>query len=63
MANIWNNISHKIPWVRSSQPLAIPDDLRIQHAGIQFNPDRHELDYIWLNVCEQEGGSDTFSQM
>lgn len=57
MANIWNNISHKIPWVRSSQPLAIPDDLRIHQAGILFNPDRHELDYIWLNVREQEGGS------
>ncbi|MEI8132768.1 MAG: hypothetical protein WCG34_10060, partial [Leptolinea sp.] len=56
MANILNDISRKIPWIRSSKPLAIPDDLRIQQAGIQFDPDRHELQYIWLNMVEQEAG-------
>jgi hypothetical protein len=56
MANILNHISQKIPWIRSPQMLAIPDDLRIQQAGIQFDPDRHELEYIWLNLVEQEAG-------
>ncbi len=56
MANILNDISRKIPWIWSSKPLTIPDDLRIQQAGIQFDPDRHELQYIWLNMVEQEAG-------
>ena len=56
MANIWKNIAQQIPWIRSPHPLAIPDDLRIQDAGIQFDPQRHELDYIWLHVVEEEAG-------
>jgi hypothetical protein len=56
MANIWKNIAQIIPWIGSPQALAIPDDLRIQDAGIQFDPQRHELDFIWLHVVEEESG-------
>ena len=56
MANILNRVSEQIPWLQPKANLAIPDDLRIQNAGIKFDPDQHFLDHIWLQASEREGG-------
>ena len=56
MATILTHITNRIPWLRPKDNLVIPDDLRIEDAGIKFVPDKHVLDCIWLQMTEHESG-------
>src|SRR3972149_10690559 len=40
----------------SSAQMEIPDDLTVADNGLVFAGDRQELDYLWFDVIEREGG-------
>ena len=44
----------KIPWLRSQDPLSIPNDLAVEGTELHFD-ERGELDYILFQVTEREG--------
>ena len=56
MATILNKVTDKIPWLHPKETQSIPDDLRIEEAGIKFDQVRHEMDAIWLKTIEREAG-------
>ena len=56
MATILNQVTDRIPWLRPKDNLVIPDDLRIENAGIKFDAEKHVLDCIWLQATEREAG-------
>ena len=56
MATILNRVTDRIPWLHPKDNLVIPDDLRIQNAGIKFDSEKHVLDTIWLQATESEAG-------
>ena len=58
MANILNKITDQISWLHPQAKQSIPDDLRINNAGIKFDPNQHRMDYIWLRTSEHEAGQD-----
>jgi hypothetical protein len=55
MANLINQMSKQIPWLRGKNALHIPDDLTVSGTELHFN-ERSELDYLLFQVSEQEGG-------
>ncbi len=58
MANILNKVTDKIHWLHPKESQSIPDDLRIENAGIKFDPIYHEMETIWLKTIEHESGQD-----
>ena len=51
---IIKHLVDKIPWLRSQDPLSIPNDLAVEGTELHFN-ERSELDYILFQVTEREG--------
>ena len=58
MANILNKVTDKIHWLHPKESQSIPDDLRIENAGIKFDPIHHEMETIWLKTIEHESGQE-----
>ena len=57
MANIIDQLTDKIPWLRTKNGLSIPNDLEVHGTELLFN-DRNELDYLLFQVIEREGGKE-----
>jgi len=51
---IIGKLTEKIPWLRTDDPLSIPNDLEVESTELHFN-DRNELDYLVFRVTEREG--------
>ena len=51
---IIGKLTEKIPWLRTDDPLSIPNDLEVEGTELHFN-DRNELDYLVFRVTEREG--------
>src|SRR5258706_3505781 len=50
------NIVPRLSASFASAQMEIPDDLTVADNGLVFAGDRQELDYLWFEVIEQEGG-------
>ena len=45
---IIGKLTEKIPWLRTKDPLSIPNDLEVEGTELHFN-DRNELEYPGLS--------------
>ena len=57
MVEIVDRITHKIPWLRHTGQLNIPDDLEVEGAELHYHHG-NLLDYILLHVIEREAGKE-----
>jgi hypothetical protein len=47
----------RIGSLRKSSP-PVPDDLVVERSGVCFVDGQDELDYLWYQLCEREGGAE-----
>ncbi len=52
----WLPSSSNLPKPRQTDVLDIRADLNVEQSGVRFVDGQDELDYLWYQLCEAEGG-------